>query len=192
MKTLSIGRNQECDLTIDNSAVSRRHALLRIHPSGKYDIISNGSNGTKVNGNEIASNVPYPIKRGDSVIFANAARLDWKRVPNPLKPLRIAVICVLAAICLGMAIWGITALTGSSESGSDDVTEEQVDVCDATPAPAPPAEKLPSKDFLNEQHDGNEKQQQKSPSGSGKASKKPQKTKPAEPEPEESPIIDMH
>ena len=51
MKVLSIGRNPDCNIVCNDNMVSRRHALLKIYPNGKYEIISQGPNGTTVNGN---------------------------------------------------------------------------------------------------------------------------------------------
>lgn len=113
MKVLSIGRNSDCNIVYDDMMVSRRHALIKIYPTGKYEIVSTGTNGTKVNGNLIASNAPYPLKRGDSVTFANVARLDWRVIPNPLRPYYMAGIGVLAVIvAIGIGI-GVSKLVKS-------------------------------------------------------------------------------
>ncbi len=106
MKVLSIGRNPDCNIVFSDNMVSRRHALLKVYPNGKYEIVSQGPNGTTVNGNLIVPNQPYPLKRGDMVIFASHSKLDWRKVPDPLKPYKIgatafgAVAIVIAAILL--------------------------------------------------------------------------------------------
>jgi pSer/pThr/pTyr-binding forkhead associated (FHA) protein len=50
MKILTIGRDESCNIVLSDSTVSRRHAILKIHATGKMEIISMGQNGTFVNG----------------------------------------------------------------------------------------------------------------------------------------------
>ena len=48
MKALSIGRDQNCDIVINDSTdvISRRHAVLTISSSGKITIMDQSRNGT--------------------------------------------------------------------------------------------------------------------------------------------------
>ena len=48
MKALSIGREQGCDIVINDSTdvISRRHAILNISSSGKITIVDQSRNGT--------------------------------------------------------------------------------------------------------------------------------------------------
>lgn len=131
MKRITIGRNPGCDIVFDQRMVSRNHALINIYPTGKYEIVNMGTNGTKVNGTLISSGQRYPLKRGDSVIFAGEAPLDWRLVPDPMKPWRIAGFSVLGAALAGLLIWGIVALAGSGKFSSKADTEEEA----STPAP---------------------------------------------------------
>lgn len=119
MKVLSIGRNPDCNIVCNDNMVSRRHALLKIYPNGKYEIISQGPNGTTVNGNLIVPNQPYPVKRGDMVIFASHSKLDWRKVPDPLKPYKIGAIAFGAVAIVIAAI----LLVDFFASDSDDVYE---------------------------------------------------------------------
>lgn len=123
MKRITIGRNPGCDIVFDQNMISRNHALLNVYPSGKYEIINMGTNGTKVNGTLISNGQPYPVKRGDSVVFAGQCHLDWKQVPNPRKPL--VVTCIIVGIVLALALVGGGIYLAvnhdwSSNSGSDD------------------------------------------------------------------------
>ncbi|MGP9022299.1 FHA domain-containing protein [Streptomyces sp. BR1] len=54
-KTVRIGRAVDNDLVVDDLVVSRRHAELRAHPDGGYEIVDLGShNGTFLNGQPVA------------------------------------------------------------------------------------------------------------------------------------------
>lgn len=62
-QTLTIGRGQDADITVDNNAISRQHSSLELK-GGRYYLTDLYSlNGTKVNGQKIDSAVP--IKKSD-------------------------------------------------------------------------------------------------------------------------------
>lgn len=82
MKILSIGRDDNCNIILSDSMVSRRHAILKIYATGKMEIISLGQNGTFVNGVKLKSDTVYPITRKDIVSFAHVRQLDWAQIPN--------------------------------------------------------------------------------------------------------------
>ena len=51
---LTVGRSKECDITVDDPSVSRRHAEIR-RETGGYAVVDLGStNGTRVNGAKVA------------------------------------------------------------------------------------------------------------------------------------------
>jgi hypothetical protein len=60
-----IGRSRECDIVIDDSNVSRRHA--EISPSGQSWLIQDlgSTNGVRVNGRHVDG--PHPLETGDRV-----------------------------------------------------------------------------------------------------------------------------
>lgn len=127
MKIISIGRNPDNDIVINDNMISRRHAVVRISPLGKYEIISYGANGTKVNGNQIVPNHPYPIKRGDSVTFANVTKLNWNKVPNPMRPYQLGGIgffALLIIICAFIFIPGWFSWDNGIESYSSEDPQE--------------------------------------------------------------------
>ena len=67
-ETLTIGRSSDCDLAIDDRAVSRHHARLRRTIEG-WDVLDLGStNGTWLNGRRITSAVALP---GDELDLAD-------------------------------------------------------------------------------------------------------------------------
>jgi FHA domain/GAF domain len=60
-RPLSIGRAKSNSLVLDNSSVSRLHAVLRSTPYGEWEIIDHGSsNGVKVNGIPVKEAVLRP------------------------------------------------------------------------------------------------------------------------------------
>ena len=62
--TLTVGRSQKCDVSIDSGSVSRHHANLLI-AQGKVEIEDVGSsNGTTIEGARLAANHPVPLTVG--------------------------------------------------------------------------------------------------------------------------------
>jgi len=109
MKAYSIGRDESCDIVIDDSEslVSRKHALLKVFLTGKMELVDMSSNGTFVNGHAIARNKPYPVTRKDVITFARVKQLDWNLVPNYRRRIilcAVALLIVIAAI-LAIALW---------------------------------------------------------------------------------------
>lgn len=63
--TVRIGRSADNDLVVDDLTVSHRHAELRAHPDGTYEIVDLGShNGTYLNGQLVGRS---PVAAGDIV-----------------------------------------------------------------------------------------------------------------------------
>lgn len=115
MEVISIGRNSDCNIVYDENMISRRHAILKIHATGKMEIISMGTNGTFVNGVKLPSNKPVVVKRKDVVSFAHVRELNWDEVPNPLKKvyLGIGVAGTVLFFALFIAL-GVKLFSGSS------------------------------------------------------------------------------
>lgn len=108
MKTITIGRGPENMVTLNDAKTSRRHALLRCHPTGKMEIVDLSQNGTFVNGMKIPSNKPYPISRKDIIVFAHAETLNWDDVPNPYRFIKISALVLLLCIillCVGIGLY---------------------------------------------------------------------------------------
>lgn len=105
MKVISIGRDEDCTIVFQDNVISRRHAILKIHATGKMEIVDMGQNGTFVNGVKLNPNMPYPVSRKDVVSFAHVRQLDWSLIPNQFKYYwYILIVCVLAAIIIGIGI----------------------------------------------------------------------------------------
>lgn len=104
MKILTIGRDESCNIVLSDSTVSRRHAILKIHATGKMEIISMGQNGTFVNGVKLKSDTVYPITRRDVVSFAHVRQLDWNQVPDVQRYYRYGIMAVIALAVIITAI----------------------------------------------------------------------------------------
>lgn len=66
-QTITIGRGKECDISIDNTAISRQHISISMN-SGIYFVSDLGStNGSFVNGKKIDAD--EPVTEEDSIVF---------------------------------------------------------------------------------------------------------------------------
>lgn len=126
-KVISIGRGDEADININDELVSRRHATIRFLPFGKMEIRDLSKNGTYVNGIRLAVNKPYPITRKDVVSFARVSQLDWKEVPDPMRPYRIGAFAVLAFLVCLVIVAIISNIDWSKRDKSTNMDEEQVE-----------------------------------------------------------------
>jgi len=76
--TLVLGRSAECDILLDSTAASKRHAELRIH-GGSVILVDLGStNGSRVNGEMVQERV---LASGDSIELADVTL--QVEVPDP-------------------------------------------------------------------------------------------------------------
>lgn len=115
MKTITIGRGDGCDIHIDHNKISRRHAILKVYTFGKMEIVDMGQNGTWVNGVKLRPGVPFPVKRKDVVNFAEVSQLNWSRVPNPTKYLKlISAFMFLLLLLIVVLILAISKCPGDS------------------------------------------------------------------------------
>jgi ABC-type multidrug transport system ATPase subunit/pSer/pThr/pTyr-binding forkhead associated (FHA) protein len=68
---VTIGRKAPCEIIIDDNHVSGQHSQLIHNENNELFIVDLGStNGTYINDRKIEPNVPYPIKRGDTIQFS--------------------------------------------------------------------------------------------------------------------------
>jgi len=105
-KFLTIGRDAQCDICINDSTdvVSRNHAILEIGGNGKYFIVDQSRNGTYVNGMRISSNEKVPVTRNDVISLAHVRELDWSLVPkNNDRLLWIGVASAVVAVLVAAA-----------------------------------------------------------------------------------------
>lgn len=85
---LTIGRGTECDVVINDSSISRRHAQFLRQTNGDYVLDLSSRNGTKVNGELLQA--PRLLQQGDVINVGNI-RLEYTSVQEahttPLPPL---------------------------------------------------------------------------------------------------------
>lgn len=72
----TIGRSRECDIFLEDLAVSRLHATIRLLSDGSYEVEDRGSaTGTFVNGTRI---MRYRLAEGD-IVQIGSSRLAFRR-----------------------------------------------------------------------------------------------------------------
>jgi hypothetical protein len=71
-----LGRRPECDLTIPEPEVSRRHASLHWRADGWYLLDHGSTNGTFINGNRL--DVPTRLANGDEIHLGRRVRLRFQ------------------------------------------------------------------------------------------------------------------
>jgi S1-C subfamily serine protease len=76
-----IGRDDECDLVINDERVSRHHAYLKVHDDGRAELHDMGSaNGTYVNGHRITG--PVMLSGGEQLQLGNTTLSTALREPS--------------------------------------------------------------------------------------------------------------
>lgn len=120
MKTLTIGRSSECDISIEHEQISRKHALLKLHRTGKIEIVDISQNGTSVNGSRLQQNVTRQIHRNDVVTFAGAKHLNWNQVPDLSRPYKIGALAMLALLLIGFVFWYFAPSANNQETAQTD------------------------------------------------------------------------
>lgn len=199
MKVYSIGREEGCDIVIDDNTdvISRRHAAINVSTWGKMTITDYSHNGTYVNGIRITQNVPVPVTRKDNISFSHVSRLDWNKIPNTQA--MIIRYVILGIVALLVIIGGIVGYKSCSSGNITQMPDSSTVVVDSTRNKAdneiPVAEEKQKDDSLkNEVKDStskvrqqlSEKKQKKSvdsPKGSKKTnSSKKEESKKEEPQ----------
>ena len=125
MKALSIGREQGCDIVINDSTdvISRRHAILNISSSGKITIVDQSRNGTYVNGIRISQNVPVPVTRKDIISFAHVAKLDWNAVPKSNSTMSYIIMGIVGVLVIACGLFAYQYMKpDDSDSNKGEVT----------------------------------------------------------------------
>jgi ABC-type multidrug transport system ATPase subunit/pSer/pThr/pTyr-binding forkhead associated (FHA) protein len=67
---VTIGRNPDNRIVLNDDLVSRYHARLDQSGGGFHIVDLGSSNGTKINGTELEPRIPHPVKEGDVITVA--------------------------------------------------------------------------------------------------------------------------
>src|SRR5262249_61352397 len=77
-KTVTVGRSAECDVVIDLSSVSTKHASIRRNAGGDWSLRDLGStNGTFLEGERLERNTQVPLPSGSVVRFGPEVKLTF-------------------------------------------------------------------------------------------------------------------
>ncbi len=68
--SLSIGRSSSCDVRIDHTSVSRKHAVLHVGAVNKIED-AGSANGTRIAGRPVGSGMPMPVAPGEVIEIGN-------------------------------------------------------------------------------------------------------------------------
>lgn len=183
MKALSIGRDQGCNIVINDhtDVISRRHAILNISSSGKITIVDQSRNGTYVNGIRISQNAPVPVSRKDVISFAHIAKLDWNAVPKANSIMRYAVMGAIGVLIVACGLFAYQYIPTSPSDNekaeaamTDSVkkTEEKKDTIN---------KEKQQKDSINQEPKALNKKKQKEKKQEEKKQEKKEETQPAAP-----------
>lgn len=66
-----IGRSTACDLHINDTSISRRHAIIKRIPGGYTIVDCNSRNQTRINGVVLVPGREHQLRDGDTVTFSN-------------------------------------------------------------------------------------------------------------------------
>jgi two-component system response regulator AtoC len=95
---LTIGRSSACDVRIDHTSVSRKHAVLHVGSVNKIED-AGSANGTRVAGRNVGSGMPVPVAAGEIIEIGNVVLVIQggdpaaaERLPpvRPVPPARIS------------------------------------------------------------------------------------------------------
>jgi DNA segregation ATPase FtsK/SpoIIIE, S-DNA-T family len=79
---LTLGRDEDCDICVNDGTVSRRHALIRVSRGEMHVVDLQSANGTTVNGRRVRS--ATPIVDGDTIQLGRAtAHIEFSQGPSP-------------------------------------------------------------------------------------------------------------
>jgi hypothetical protein len=166
-----IGRDEDCDLTLDDDNASRRHARLEVSSGHCYVEDMQSTNGVRLNGTKISSRQRLhdgdKLGVGDHVFMFSEAKEEANQPPSPTPPRKrrparpaapprrgipAGLLWCGALAAVGAFVW--LAVNGGS-SGSDSAPPPAVPVvehvADEAPAagggdaPGPPTDRQPAK-----------------------------------------------
>lgn len=82
MRIVTIGRDNSCDIVVNDPHVSKIHANLFLNGDGQsFTFRDMSTNGTLINGVQVQKNDVH-IRYGDSVLLAGRIPLPWSKINN--------------------------------------------------------------------------------------------------------------
>ncbi|MBI5759324.1 MAG: protein kinase [Planctomycetales bacterium] len=103
-----VGRDDDCEVSIDSTAVSGHHCELRLEPDGWHIVDLGSKNGIQVNGVQTSDCLLRP---GDRLTLSHQHRFQIDYAPSPHKtatPRRLALLVILgtlAALAICALLW---------------------------------------------------------------------------------------
>lgn len=114
-----IGRGSACDLQIPDASVSGRHASIRAN-GAQWVIVDEGStNGTRLNGERLATHSARPIKTGDALLIGRI-ELEVRVGAAPPSDARATRELALALVARSIGDEGAVAASVVVKSGPDE------------------------------------------------------------------------
>ena len=110
---LSIGRDDDCDVVLDDAKASRRHALIRIHSTAsRVEIVDlASSNGTLVGDRRVDANIPTDLGVGAPVTIGSTVIIVQRVLPRKAERVFTradfkarAVAAIAGAVSAGSAV----------------------------------------------------------------------------------------
>jgi hypothetical protein len=85
MKVITVGRNPQNDVVVQDPSVGRRHLQIVQHDDGHFSVVDlNSTNGTYINGRRIMGEAP--LRPGDAIQIGRA-RLQWEQYFKIVTPI---------------------------------------------------------------------------------------------------------
>lgn len=82
MRTITVGRDNSCDIVMSDMCVSKMHASLTQHNDGQSFVFRDmSSNGTWINGIKVHRNEML-VRYGDSVMLTGRVPFPWNKMQN--------------------------------------------------------------------------------------------------------------
>ena len=69
--TITVGRHNSCNVTIDDKQISRLHISLEVQPKQVLVLDHESTNKTRIDGRTIPPNQSYPVTKNTEIKLAN-------------------------------------------------------------------------------------------------------------------------
>lgn len=130
MKKITIGRNNLCDVIVEDTTdhVSRKQAVLTFSFFGRMMLYDTSNNGTYVNGQKLEKGKGVSVTRKDKVNFAKTVNLDWSQIKDPYRNARLWTIgsAVMAAIAAIVLVVILTLPANDNKDTSPTIQEDSI------------------------------------------------------------------